>query len=154
QRSTAWDPPYVDAPSRPARSRRPRVEHSPHPRATVTDEPFTEGATKCRRTRQRLLRYNSRPAACAGSRESEPLCMDVGARRRFPALFIALALAGCAALPKNTGRPLSHAIVDTRDTTLGRVIAPVAEQHPSQSGFLLYNTGQGAIQARVALAEV
>jgi putative cardiolipin synthase len=37
---------------------------------------------------------------------------------------------------------------------LGRLIVPAAKEHPAESGFLLYNTGEGGIQARVALADV
>jgi phosphatidylserine/phosphatidylglycerophosphate/cardiolipin synthase-like enzyme len=33
-------------------------------------------------------------------------------------------------------------------------IAPAVAAHPGESGFLLYNTGEGGIQARVALADV
>src|SRR5262249_17523457 len=68
---------------------------------------------------------------------------------------IALLLLGaCATLPKHVVRPFSTAIVGTQETTLGRLIVPAATEHPAESGFLLYNTGEGAIQARVALADV
>src|SRR4051794_6262487 len=73
---------------------------------------------------------------------------------RTRAFFAALALVGCAVLPKHIDRPVSMARADTHDTTLGRLIAPAAAAHATQSGFVLYNTGEGAIQARVALAEV
>jgi len=74
--------------------------------------------------------------------------------RALFAALAALALVGCAMLPKHIDRPVSMARADTRDTTLGRLIAPAAAAHAPQSGFVLYNTGEGAIQARVALAEV
>jgi putative cardiolipin synthase len=68
--------------------------------------------------------------------------------------WIALqALVGCALLPKHVARTPSAARLDTGDTALGRLIAPAALGHPLDSGFLLFNTGEGAIQARVALAE-
>jgi len=44
--------------------------------------------------------------------------------------------------------------VDTRHTTLGELTAPATAKHPGESGFLLFNTGEGAIQARVAMAEL
>src|SRR3954469_17318376 len=74
-------------------------------------------------------------------------------RRAVLGVF-AVALAGCAVLPKHIDRPVSHAIADAHDSALARLVAPVAAQHPRDSGFLLYNTGEGAIQARVALAAV
>ena len=69
-------------------------------------------------------------------------------------LVLALTLSGCA-LPKNVVRPPSSAILDPKGTTLGELIAPVVASHaPGESGFVLYNTGEGGIQARVALADV
>jgi len=65
-----------------------------------------------------------------------------------------LLLGGCATLPKHVVRPFSTAIAGSPETTLGRLIVPVATEHPAESGFLLFNTGEGAIQARVALADV
>ncbi len=65
-----------------------------------------------------------------------------------------LFLGGCATLPKHVVRPFSTAIAGSPETTLGRLIVPVATEHPAESGFLLFNTGEGAIQARVALADV
>jgi cardiolipin synthase C len=69
-------------------------------------------------------------------------------------LVVALAVSGCA-LPKNVVRSPSSAILDLQNqTTLGALIAPAVATHPGESGFLLYNTGEGAIQARVTLADV
>lgn len=73
--------------------------------------------------------------------------------RRLRALAVALAVSSCG-LPKNVVRSPSSAILDADQTTLAQRIAPAAEQHPGESGFVLYNTGEGAIQARVALADV
>jgi putative cardiolipin synthase len=69
-------------------------------------------------------------------------------------MALAWPLVACATLPKHIDRPVSTAITDTRGSALGRLIGPMAEQHPSESGFLLYNSGEPAIQARVALAAV
>jgi putative cardiolipin synthase len=72
----------------------------------------------------------------------------------FVLVAAAQVLAGCAMLPKYVVRPISSALVATQDTALGRLVVPTAVQHPSESGFLLFDTGEGAIQARVALADV
>ena len=62
-------------------------------------------------------------------------------------LLVALAVVGCE-LPENVVRPPSSALVDTHHTTLGGLTAPAEAKHPGESGFLLFNTGEGAIQAR------
>ena len=67
-------------------------------------------------------------------------------------LLIALAAIGCG-LPKNVVRSPSSALTDTQHTTLGELTDPAEAKHPGESGFLLFNTGEGAIQARVALAD-
>jgi phosphatidylserine/phosphatidylglycerophosphate/cardiolipin synthase-like enzyme len=73
--------------------------------------------------------------------------------RQLRWLLVVLAAMGCG-LPKNVVRPPSSALVDARHTTLGELITPAVAKHPGESGFLLFNTGEGAIQARVALADV
>ena len=72
--------------------------------------------------------------------------------RQLRWLLVALAAIGCG-LPKNVNPP-SVALLDTRDTTLGELVTPAVAKHPGESGFLLFNTGEGAIQARVAMADV
>ncbi len=74
--------------------------------------------------------------------------------RQLRWLLVALVASGCAGLPTNVVRPPSSALLDTRHTTLGELTTPAAAQHPGESGFLLFNTGEGGIQARVAMAEV
>jgi cardiolipin synthase C len=73
--------------------------------------------------------------------------------RQLRLLLIVLASIGCG-LPKNVVRPPSSALLDTRHTTLGELTAPGMSKHPGESGFLLFNTGEGGIQARVAMADV
>jgi putative cardiolipin synthase len=68
-------------------------------------------------------------------------------------LALSLALAGCA-LPKHVVREPSNALVDTQRTKIGQLISTAVAAHPGESGFLLYNRGEGAIQARVALSDV
>ena len=72
--------------------------------------------------------------------------------RQLRWLLVTLVAIGCA-LPKNVVRPPSSALMDTRHTTLGELIAPAVAKHPGESGFLLFNTGESAIQARVAMAD-
>jgi putative cardiolipin synthase len=67
--------------------------------------------------------------------------------------FVSAVIVSSCALPKNVVRTPSSAMVDTKQTTIGERIAPSVAAHPGESGFLLYNTGAGAIQARVALAD-
>jgi cardiolipin synthase C len=69
-------------------------------------------------------------------------------------ILAAPVLLGCAWLPRQVARPTSTALVDTEQTLLGRLIAPAASSHATESGFLLFNRGEGAIAARVALADV
>ncbi|MBN8492698.1 MAG: phospholipase D family protein [Burkholderiales bacterium] len=66
-------------------------------------------------------------------------------------LGAAVALAGCARLPKDVDRPDSKAPPPAVDTALGR-IAKASTVDPEQSGFRLMPTGQYALQARIELA--
>lgn len=59
---------------------------------------------------------------------------------------------GCVTLPRHAAPP-STALVGQR-TTLGHALEPATTAHSGQSGFVLFNHGGGAIQARVALADV
>ena len=67
--------------------------------------------------------------------------------------LVTLVAIGCG-LPKNVVRPPSSALLDTHNTTLGELIFAAEAKHRGESGFLLFNTGEGAIQARVAMADV
>ncbi|MGB5620402.1 MAG: hypothetical protein WBM78_26415, partial [Desulfobacterales bacterium] len=48
-----------------------------------------------------------------------------------------LLLHGCATLPKDFERPVSHAYTDTGDTVLGQARRDELAAHPGQAGFLL-----------------
>src|SRR6185295_1357570 len=63
-------------------------------------------------------------------------------------------LTGCATLPRHPARPVSKAVTCTQTTALGTLVTPAVEAHPGESGFILQNTGEGSIQARVALTEM
>lgn len=78
-------------------------------------------------------------------------------RRRTPSTrllaLVALLLAqlcGCASLPEDYPRRLSHAIEDTEETALGQQLAPLIESHPEESGFYPLVEGTDALVARVA----
>ncbi len=69
-------------------------------------------------------------------------------------LGIAVAMGGCAALPSQVERPVSHALPTSElaDTGLGRVAAASsADAEASFSGFRLLPDGQEALAARIAL---
>ena len=61
-------------------------------------------------------------------------------------------LGACSTLPELTDNPVSHAMEDTDDTTIGRVISTMNPLQPELSGFHLLGSGLDAFVARVALA--
>ena len=68
-------------------------------------------------------------------------------------LFLFLFIAGCATLPQNIDKPVSHAYSDTGDTGWGRILQEKKSAHPGQSGFILLENGLDAFVARALLAE-
>ncbi|MDT0575171.1 phospholipase D family protein [Croceicoccus sp. F390] len=56
------------------------------------------------------------------------------------------------ALPSLADRPISHAIKDTADTTLGKRVEPLCAQHPGNCGVRLLTFGKDAFAARALLA--
>jgi putative cardiolipin synthase len=90
--------------------------------------------------------------ACAwlASRGSAPVVL--GAACRAVAMAVAVAMAGCAALPSQVERPVSHARSDVADTQLAKIAAastPAAGH--DLSGFQLLPDGAQAFDARIAL---
>ncbi|KWT98829.1 Cardiolipin synthetase [Variovorax sp. WDL1] len=69
---------------------------------------------------------------------------------RFVALALAMLLAGCAGLPKETERPPSHAFADTANTALGR-LAVAGAPDAQQSGFRLLPLPAFSMHARLEL---
>jgi putative cardiolipin synthase len=69
------------------------------------------------------------------------------------ALMAALMVGGCATLPENFERPVSHAYTDTSDTSLGEIRRDERTAHPGQSEFLLLGSGLDAFVARAVLAD-
>ena len=67
------------------------------------------------------------------------------------AVFL-VAVAGCATLPTDFERPPSYGFVDTRETDIGRTVAPELAAHPGKSGFHLLSSGLDAFVARAVLA--
>lgn len=68
-------------------------------------------------------------------------------------ITVIVTLLGCATLPTGFERPISHALSDTQETTLGQYVAAQAKPFPGQSGFHLLATGLDAFTARAVLAE-
>ena len=54
----------------------------------------------------------------------------------FP-LIVLILISGCASLPQNFDRPVSHAYMDTGDTSLGKAHRSEIDAHKEESGFLL-----------------
>ncbi|WFS62963.1 phospholipase D family protein [Pseudodesulfovibrio thermohalotolerans] len=69
------------------------------------------------------------------------------------ALAASAILAGCASLPKDFERPVSHALTDTQGTPLGKASQALTAQHIGESGLLLLSNGIDAFAARILLAE-
>ncbi|MBW2193037.1 MAG: phospholipase D family protein [Deltaproteobacteria bacterium] len=77
--------------------------------------------------------------------------------RKFLYAFLLIALSlfllgGCATLPKDFDRPISHAYTDTDDTRLGKNRRDEMAAHPGKSGFHLLGNGLDAFVARAVLA--
>jgi putative cardiolipin synthase len=74
--------------------------------------------------------------------------------RAMAPLVLSLALlAGCASLPENYPRQESHALSDTGDTRLARMLAPQLARHGARSGAYPLESGLDAFVARIVLAE-
>jgi putative cardiolipin synthase len=71
---------------------------------------------------------------------------------RAAAICLAVALSACSSLPPNPERQVTMADLDTAQTRLGRVAAPLLAAQPGLSGFLPINEGSEAFVARVELA--
>ena len=70
----------------------------------------------------------------------------------FVALPALLLISGCATLPENFERPVSHAYTDADGTRLGKTFHDEKAAHAGQSGFLLLASGLDAFVARALLA--
>jgi putative cardiolipin synthase len=69
-------------------------------------------------------------------------------------LLALLALAGCASLPSDYPRSISHAVTGTADTRLGRLAATVRARREATSGVHLLSRGLDAFSARLALIQL
>jgi putative cardiolipin synthase len=69
-------------------------------------------------------------------------------------LTAALAVASCASLPPQTGRPVSNALTDTAQTRLGKILAGPIAAHPGKSGIYDLTDARDAFAARGVLANV
>ena len=70
----------------------------------------------------------------------------------FVPLIVLILISGCASLPQNFDRPVSHAYMDTGDTSLGKARRSEIDAHKEESGFLLLDNGLDAFVARAVLA--
>ena len=71
-----------------------------------------------------------------------------------PSLLFAVAfgMTGCARLPENVDRPVTHALTDTSSTRIGIAVSDLVGAHPGNSGFHLLQNGLNAFVARIVLA--
>ncbi len=76
------------------------------------------------------------------------------ARMRACAAGIVMLLAGCAGLPAMPERPVTHAVEPAIEGRLGRVVAPLARQHPGKTGTIELTDGRDAFATRIALARL
>ena len=65
---------------------------------------------------------------------------------------LAVAIGGCASLPRNIDRPQSTAYSDTSDTRLGRALAPLVKANAGKTGIHPLANARDAFAARVLLA--
>ncbi|MFO1313056.1 MAG: phospholipase D family protein [Burkholderiales bacterium] len=68
------------------------------------------------------------------------------------ALVLATLVSGCASLPSLEGRTATTALTNTRDTALGRAVAPLTAANPGKTGVHAMLNGRDAFVARVVLA--
>ncbi len=66
-------------------------------------------------------------------------------------LLSVLIAGGCASLPDNSGRTVTHAVESTSDTQLGREVDPLVAAHPDVSGFFALSNGENAFAMRLRL---
>ena len=72
----------------------------------------------------------------------------------LPVVLVLLQMmSGCVTLRQDVPRVPSQAITDGDRTTIGRVLATQAAQHPGLSGFQVMAAGSAAFVARAALAD-
>lgn len=72
-------------------------------------------------------------------------------RRVFPPLLLSILLVGCSALPKDLPREASQALPPSEQTALGRLLAEDPPAAPDASQVDVLDTGQEALQVRLAL---
>jgi putative cardiolipin synthase len=66
-------------------------------------------------------------------------------------LLSVVVVGGCASLPDNSGRTMTHAVESASDTQLGREVAPLVAAHPDVSGFFALSDGENAFAMRMLL---
>src|SRR6185436_20368108 len=90
---------------------------------------------------------------CAGGRRGgDWLRMDLQRPIRALACGVLALAAGCASLPPQEGREVSHALGDTSRTALGRALAPALAAHPGLTAVHALPEPLDAFAARMFLA--
>ena len=64
---------------------------------------------------------------------------------------VVMLLTGCASLPDDIQRTASTALADPESTSVGRMFAREAAEHPGLSGFAVVSDSRGAYRARIAM---
>ncbi len=67
-------------------------------------------------------------------------------------LLVLIMSGGCATLPKDYERPITHAYTDTDKTAFGRARSDEKAAHPGESGFKLLESGLDAFVARAVMS--
>jgi putative cardiolipin synthase len=84
-------------------------------------------------------------------------CQGYATRRllQMATLLVAIWLGGCASLPEGVSRPVSRALSDPQETTLGQTIEQYAATKgaPYRSGFRLLGRSESAYASRLALVD-
>src|SRR4051794_27418790 len=72
--------------------------------------------------------------------------------RALHGALLVLAVASCAVLPAQVDRTPSAALQDTSGTLIGRVVSPLTNAHPGESGAYAMFSARDAFAARWTLA--
>ena len=95
------------------------------------------------------------PLAASGARRPGGKTPGLVRRAAAGLAIAALAvLAGCAGLPPQPERTPTHALPPSTESTLGRTVTAMTQQHPERSGVVAIEDGRAAFGVRVALARI
>ena len=69
-------------------------------------------------------------------------------------LLLLLIVGGCSTVPKDVERPVTYALTETANSTLGDLVLPGQDKHHGMSGFYLLDRGKVALDTRMALVDL